>query len=345
MSSEKIKLTGYSKGAGCGCKIAPKDLQEILQGFYSGTDFPQLLVGNGAHDDAAVYELENGQCLISTTDFFTPIVDDAGDFGKIAAANALSDVYAMGGKPIMAIAVLGWPVGKLPNTLAREVMAGAVEICRQVNIPLAGGHSIDAAEPFFGLSVNGTVHRSNLKKNNTIRKGDLVYLTKPIGSGILSTAQKRGILNEELYTKLLLQLTTINTAGQHFGQMNCVSAMTDITGFGLAGHLLEMCKGTGLSAEIFFERIPIMEGVQQLIQQFVYPDNTMRNYQAVMESVQGLNAANLFVLCDPQTNGGLMLTVDPQAKEAFENECKIGNISTWLIGEIKQAMEKPVVVS
>lgn len=341
---ENIQLTQYSKGAGCGCKIAPKDLEEILQGFYAGAASPGLLVGNGSHDDAAVYALENENCLISTTDFFTPIVDNARDFGKIAAANALSDVYAMGGKPIMAIAIMGWPVGKLPHALAREVMAGAVDICQQLNIPLAGGHSIDAPEPFFGLSVNGMVQRKHLKKNDTAKAGDLIYITKAIGSGILSTAQKRKLLDQTLYEKLLAQLTTINTAGEMFGRLNCVSAMTDITGFGLTGHLGEMCKGAKCTAEIVFDHIPLMEGVSDLVKLFVYPDNAMRNYQAVLPYTEGLNAANLFILCDPQTNGGLMVTVDPSERHAFEKACKNENVPAWLIGEMKAQGEKAIVV-
>lgn len=340
---EKIKLTQYSKGAGCGCKIAPKDLQEILQGLYTGTEITQLLVGNQTHDDAAVYDLGQNQCLVSTTDFFTPIVDDATDFGKIAAANAISDVYAMGGKPIMAIAILGWPVGKLPNALAREVLNGAQEICRQVNIPLAGGHSIDAPEPFFGLSVNGLVHQNQLKRNNTARPGDLVYMTKPIGSGILSTAQKRGVLPEKFYVQLVSQLVKVNTAGMAFGALNCVSAMTDITGFALTGHLLEICKGSQVSAHIDVSKIPLMEGVEDLVKQFVYPDNTMRNYQAVLPFTQGLNAGNMFVLCDPQTNGGLLVTVDAAQQEVFESTCRQNEITCWLIGEIKAPTDQPLV--
>jgi selenide,water dikinase len=299
-------------------------------------------VGNQTHDDAAVYDLGQNQCLISTTDFFTPIVDDATDFGKIAAANAISDVYAMGGKPIMAIAILGWPVGKLPNALAREVLNGAQEICRQVNIPLAGGHSIDAPEPFFGLSVNGLVYQNQLKRNNTARPDDLVYLTKPIGSGILSTAQKRGVLQEKLYTQLVSQLVEVNTAGMVFGQLNGVSAMTDITGFALTGHLLEMCNGSQVSAHIEVSKIPLLEGVDDLVKQFVYPDNTMRNYQAVLPFTQGLTAGNMFVLCDPQTNGGLLVTVNPEEKEKFVQECQNNKINTWLIGQMKTKADKSV---
>jgi len=342
---ETIKLTQYSKGSGCGCKIAPKDLQEILADSYTNTAVQNLLVGNNTHDDAAVYDLGNDQCIISTTDFFTPIVDDAFDFGRIAAANAISDVYAMGGKPILALGILGWPVGKLPNSLAKEVIKGASAICNEAGISLAGGHSIDAPEPFFGLSVNGIVIKKNLKQNNSAKAGDLIYITKPIGSGILSTAQKRNLLSEEYYTALVKQLTTINKAGAHFGEMPEVTSMTDITGFGLVGHLHEVCIGSGLSAEIDFTKIPLMDGVADLIAKFVYPDNTMRNFQAYSGFIAGMGANNMFVLCDPQTNGGLMVTVEAQHKTAFEDKCLNTGTAFHRIGSMRKQDEKSIHVT
>ena len=232
---QAIKLTQYSRGAGCGCKISPAVLEEILHSQFT---FPgqNLLVGNSSNDDAAVYDLGDGNALISTTDFFMPIVDDPFDFGQIASANAISDIYAMGGKPILAIALLGWPVEKLPAAVAKEVMEGARKICAEAGITLAGGHSIDSAEPFFGLSVNGLVSVDNLKKNNTAKEGDLLFLTKPIGVGILSTAQKRNVLKEDHVSILIDQLTQLNSAGESLGKVQGVSAMTDTTGFGLAGH-------------------------------------------------------------------------------------------------------------
>ncbi|HYG50434.1 MAG TPA: selenide, water dikinase SelD [Flavobacteriales bacterium] len=340
-----IRLTQYSKGAGCGCKIAPKDLQEILEGSYTNTEIKNLIVGNQSHDDAAVYDLKNDTYLISTTDFFTPIVDDAFDFGKIASANALSDVYAMGGKPIMAIAVLGWPVGKLPNALAKEVIKGASAVCNETGIPLAGGHSIDSPEPFFGLSVNGLVKPQNLKKNNTAGETDIIYLTKPIGSGILTTAHKRGLLNEKLYAALIAQLTAVNSCGEMFGAMHEVKAMTDITGFGLLGHLVEMSKGSGLTAELKYMAVPLMEGVDELTKQFVYPDNTMRNYQAYLPLAEGLNASNMFTLCDPQTNGGLLAAVSTESKTAFETTCREHGIAVHEIGCFGKQTSKNIVIA
>ncbi len=341
---EKIRLTQYSKGAGCGCKIAPKDLQEILSDCYTNIEIQNLIVGNNTHDDAAVYDLGNDSYLISTTDFFTPIVDDAFDFGRIASANAISDVYAMGGKPILAIAILGWPVGKLPNALAKEVIRGASSICNEVGISLAGGHSIDSPEPFFGLSVNGLVDKKNLKQNNTAKVGDIIYLTKPIGSGILSTAQKRGLLSPEYYSELVDYLTQINIQGSFFGSLQEVNSMTDITGFGLIGHLNEICKGSKLSAEIVNEKIPLMNGVIDFVKQFIYPDNTMRNFSAYNEFVDGMNASNMFTLCDPQTNGGLMVIVNATDKSKFEKKCQENSLQVIEIGKMTQANSKNIII-
>jgi selenide,water dikinase len=342
---EKIRLTQYSKGAGCGCKIAPKDLQEILADCYTNTEIKNLIVGNNTHDDAAVYDLGNDQLLISTTDFFTPIVDDAFDFGRIASANAISDVYAMGGKPVLAIAILGWPVGKLPNELAKEVIRGASVICNEAGIPLAGGHSIDSPEPFFGLSVNGLVNSTSLKKNNTAQEGDLIYITKAIGTGILNTAQKRNLLTPQNYEAMIKQLTAVNKEGHFFGQLSQVNAMTDVTGFGVIGHLHEICKGSNLSAEIVNEKIPLLNGVAELVKQFVYPDNMMRNYQAYLPFVEGLTAANMFTLCDPQTNGGLMVTVANSFKETFEKKCAENNVTVIEIGQLKKLNSKSIYIS
>lgn len=269
--SDNIKLTQYSRGAGCGCKIAPKVLDEILEGKHSSPLFENLLVGNNNNDDAAVYDLGNGQALISTTDFFMPIVDDAFDFGRIAAANSISDVYAMGGKPVMAVAILGWPVEKLPAELAQKMIEGATAICNEANIPLAGGHSIDSQEPIFGLAVSGIVDIENLKKNNTAQEGDLLFLTKPLGVGILSTAQKRGVLSDEHQTGMIAQMISLNKIGEQLGSIKGVTAMTDVTGFGLLGHLIEMATGSRLSAELYYDKIPIANGVKEYIAQRIFP--------------------------------------------------------------------------
>ncbi len=314
-----IKLTQFSHGAGCGCKIAPSVLETILQSSTPTRAYKQLLVGNGSKDDAAVYDLENGMALISTTDFFTPIVDDAFTFGRIAAANAISDVYAMGGKPILAIAILGWPVDKLPAELAQQVLEGARQVCEEAGIPLAGGHSIDTPEPIFGLAVNGLVAREHLKKNNTARPGDLLFLTKPIGIGILSTAQKRAVLKEEHMAIILSQPARLNKAGEALGKLSGVHAMTDVTGFGLLGHLIEMAEGSGLSAELHYSKIPILPEAKEYLAQRIVPDATYRNWNSYSSKVAfgtGVNVMEAFnILPDPQTNGGLLIAVSPAAVE------------------------------
>jgi len=313
------RLTQYSHGAGCGCKIAPKVLDEILKTNISTPDNKNLLVGNSSKDDAAVYDLENGMALISTTDFFMPIVDDAFDFGRIAAANSISDVYAMGGKPLLAIAVLGWPVEKLPVELAQKIIDGGRTICNEAGIPLAGGHSIDSPEPIFGLAVTGIVNKEDLKKNNTAEEGDLIFLTKPLGVGILSTAQKRGLLKEEHLQMMIGQMTTLNKIGEALGKIKRVTAMTDVTGFGLFGHLIEMAEGSGLSAEIYYDKIPVADGVKDYISQRIFPDATTRNWSSYSDKIKfekGVNVMEAFTLLpDPQTNGGLLISVKENARD------------------------------
>lgn len=315
-NNEKGKLTQYSRGGGCGCKISPSVLKEILHSNFTFPD-QNLLVGNNSNDDAAVYDLGDGSALISTTDFFMPIVDDAFEFGQITAANAISDIYAMGGKPILAIALLGWPVEKLPVSLAKEVMDGARTICAKAGIALAGGHSIDSAEPFFGLSVNGIVAVDNLKKNNTAKEGDSLFLTKPIGVGILSTAQKRKVLKQEHLPVLIDQLTSLNSVGEVLGKIIGVSAMTDTTGFGLAGHLIEIAEGSGLSVNLNYSRLCLSENVKEYLSQRIIPDATYRNWNSYSKKIsfeKGINVMEAFsILPDPQTNGGLLIAVNPEA--------------------------------
>jgi selenide,water dikinase len=319
----EFKLTKYSHGAGCGCKISPQVLDEILKSNIAIPDNDKLIVGNHSRDDAAVFDLGNGTALITTTDFFMPIVDEAFDFGKIAAANAISDVYAMGGKPLIAIAILGWPVEKLPSVLAQKVVEGGRTICTEAGIPLAGGHSIDSPEPIFGLAVSGIVSIKNLKKNNSAEIDDFIYITKPLGTGILSTAQKRGLLKAEHLPALIQQMTTLNKAGEEIGKIKGVTAMTDITGFGLLGHLIEMAEGSGLSAELYYDRLPLMEGVKEYISQKISPDATFRNWNSYSAKVQfekGVNVIEAFTLLpDPQTNGGLLISV----KESGVKELKL----------------------
>lgn len=280
LTPDSFRLTHYSHGAGYGCKIPPKVLDEILKSNIVLPNNDKLLVGNSSKDDAAVYDLGNGMALISTTDFFTPIVDDAFDFGRIAAANSISDVYAMGGKPVLAIAILGWPVEKLPVEIAQKVIEGGRTICAEAGIPLAGGHSIDSPEPIFGLAVTGIVPIENLKRNNTAQEGDHLFLTKPLGVGILSTAQKRVLLKEEHLLVMIKQMTTLNKIGEELGKIKGVTAMTDVTGFGLLGHLIEMAEGSGLSAEIYYDKIPVAAGVKEYIVQRIFPDATTRNWSS-----------------------------------------------------------------
>lgn len=315
----EFRLTKFSHGGGCGCKIAPSVLSSILQSNTIAPEYKNLLVGNASNDDAAAYDLGNGTALISTTDFFMPIVDDAFSFGKIASANAISDVYAMGGKPVMAIAILGWPIDKIPASEAQQVLEGARSICLEAGIPLAGGHSIDSPEPIFGLAVSGLVNIEHLKRNNTAQDGDLLFITKPIGVGIMATAQKREKLSDEHLQLLLKQLGTLNKVGEALGKIAGVHAMTDVTGFGLLGHLTEMAEGSGLSAEIEYQKIPFLEAAKIYQKQKIGPGATARNwnsYQSKVSIAAGIDEEEaLQLLPDPQTNGGLLIAVAPESAQ------------------------------
>ena len=347
---DEIKLTQFSHGAGCGCKIAPQILEQILQSNSSFPNDKKLLVGNSSKDDAAVYDLGNGTALISTTDFFMPIVDDAADFGKIASANAISDVYAMGGKPLLAVAILGWPVEKLPVELAQKVLEGAREICLQAGIPLAGGHSIDSTEPIFGLAVTGIVDIKNLKQNNTAKEGDYLFLTKPIGVGILATAQKRGLLSDKLLQLLTTQLTSLNSIGEQLGKLNSVTAITDVTGFGLLGHLIEMAEGSNLSAEIYYNKLPILDGATDFLKQRIVPDATYRNWNSYSTKVsfdKGVNVLEAFnLLPDPQTNGGLLIAVNSTKIEEVKERFTQNGLQNFIepIGRFIRKEEKVILV-
>ena len=349
MTENEIRLTQFAHGAGCGCKIAPMVLDEILEGNKSAF-FPNLLVGNDKRDDAAVLLLNADDALISTTDFFTPIVDDAYLFGKIAAANALSDVYAMGGRPTLALAILGWPVEKLPASLANKVIKGAIEVCREAGIPLAGGHSIDAVEPFFGLSVNGIVKQQHLKRNDSPNEGDYLFITKPIGIGILTTAAKRDVLLQEDEVSLHKVITKLNSFGAALGQFESVTAMTDVTGFGLAGHLLEMLGENELSAEIYADKIPLLPNLEYYMNKFIVPDATYRNWKAYHEQIEinpSVNGTHMFhILPDPQTNGGLMFTVKPEALQEMIDYLKNNNLEDFSapIGKITSKKDKRISI-
>jgi selenide,water dikinase len=316
---EQYKLTQFSHGAGCGCKIAPKVLDEILKNQQESPFYSSLLVGNEARDDAAVMDLGDGTAVISTTDFFMPIVDDAFDFGQIAAVNAISDVYAMGGKPLLAIAILGLPIDKLPPSVGNRMVAGARQACKEAGIPLAGGHSIDAPEPIFGLAVTGRVPIKNIKKNGGATEGSVLFLTKPLGVGILTTAQKKGKLLPEHAALAPLSMKQLNTLGAVFGDLDYVEAMTDVTGFGLLGHLSEMCEASNLSAVIDFQKIPLLDktAIDYYLSEKCTPGGTVRNFDSYGHKISELTDYQRAILCDPQTSGGLLVAVKPEGLEKW----------------------------
>lgn len=315
---EKIKLTQYSHGAGCGCKISPKVLSTILQTSLPTMTDANLLVGNDSRDDAAVYDLGDGTAIISTTDFFMPIVDDPFTFGRIAATNAISDVYAMGGEPLIAIAILGWPINKIAPEVAQQVLEGGRQTCKEAGISLAGGHSIDSPEPIFGLAVTGRVSIDKLKRNDTATRGCKLYLTKPLGVGVLTTAQKQGKLLCEHESIAPESMAKLNKLGAELSKIEGVKAMTDVTGFGLLGHLVEMCEGSKLSAEIELDKIPVFDEVAGYIAQNCIPGGTHRNWDSYGQHIQLKSESDKAILCDPQTSGGLMIAVDDSAIAAVE---------------------------
>jgi selenide,water dikinase len=306
-----INLTSFSKASGCGCKLPPALLAQILDGFTTGVTYPQLLVGNDKADDASVIKLTDDLALLQTVDFFTPIVNDPFQFGRIGAANSISDIYAMGGKPVMANVVLGFPADSLTVEQVRAILEGAASVCKEAGIPMAGGHSINISELIFGLSVTGTAHPDQIKTNAGAQNGDFLLLTKPLGTGILGAAIKRGLAVGDEEKILADHCSKLNAVGEALGKISGVHAMTDVTGFGLYGHLLEMCKGAGLSAEITFANLPLIESARPFAAKFVLPDNTFRNSNAVKDFVQTTVKEAFAFLNDPQTNGGLLLSVKP----------------------------------
>lgn len=343
-------LTAFTRNTGCSCKISPQLLEQIIKPGTHANTFPGLLVGNESLDDAAVLDLGDGTALISTTDFFTPIVDEPFEYGRIAAANAISDIYAMGGKPLMALALLGWPVDKLPAELAAEVIEGARAVCKEANIPLAGGHSIDSTDPIFGLSVNGRLSTRDIKKNSGGQAGDLLFLTKPLGSGILSTARKRGLLDPAHDEPLFKTMGSLNKIGESLGNMAGVHALTDVTGFGLLGHLSEMAQGSNCGAEIYYNQLRLLPGVSQYIQQRIFPDSTTRNwsrYQTDVQFEKGVPVAEAFTLLpDPQTNGGLLIAVAKASVGALKEQLQAFGLSDHLlpIGALTAPGEKRLVI-
>jgi selenide,water dikinase len=341
---DTVKLTQYSHGAGCGCKISPAVLDAMLHSDLPKASFPSLLVGNESKDDAAVYDIGDGTCIVSTTDFFMPIVDDALTFGSIASVNAISDVYAMGGEPFMAIAILGWPINKIAPEVAKEVLEGARKVCAEAGIPLAGGHSIDCPEPVFGLAVTGKVKKEHLKKNDTAKEGSLLYLTKPLGIGIITTAQKKGIVTKEHLKIAIDTMLTLNKLGAEFGKLPYVNAMTDVTGFGLLGHLCEMCEGSRLSAEIEFSKVPKFDFLDTYIQQKSMPGGTQRNWESYGHKIGSLGDLQRAILTDPQTSGGLLLSIDAGKAPDFEGFAKAKGIELRPFGKMVQSADKVILI-
>lgn len=334
-----IRLTQYSHGAGCGCKISPKVLTTILHSNIHPVVDPNLLVGHESRDDAAVYDMGDGSAIISTTDFFMPIVDDPFTFGRIAATNAISDVYAMGGKPLFAIAVLGWPIDKLSPEVAQLVVDGGRQACKDAGIILAGGHSIDSPEPIFGLAVTGRVAIEHLKKNNTATAGCKLYLTKPLGVGVFTTAEKKGKLLPEHAHIAPESMMKLNDIGQEFAHISGITAMTDVTGFGLLGHLAEMCEGSNLSAVVEFDKVPSFKGVDAYIEQNCIPGGTHRNWDSYGHLIRMNDEKLKAILCDPQTSGGLLIAVEPNAIAEVETLLKKHGIEPVAIGFLTEREE------
>ena len=345
LKAEKVKLTQYSHGAGCGCKISPQILETIIDQNGSGpfTD-KNLMVGNDTKDDAAVYDIQDGRAVVSTTDFFMPIVDDPHDFGAIAAANALSDIYAMGGSPIMAIAILGWPIDKLSPKIAAEVIEGGRAKCHEAGIALAGGHSIDCPEPIFGLAVTGLVDSNRVKTNSSATANSLLFLTKPLGVGIVTTAQKKGLVSDEHLEIARKQMMQLNSIGTTLGELPYVSAMTDVTGFGLLGHLREICQGSNLSAEIEYEKIPKLPFIDQYIEYGAIPGGTSRNWSSYGEDIELSDEKQKLVLADPQTSGGLLVVVDENSGSEFQNLMGENRIELTAFGRLTRHLSKKVYV-
>ncbi|MEE9351951.1 MAG: selenide, water dikinase SelD [Thiotrichaceae bacterium] len=331
-----IRMTEYSHGAGCGCKISPKVLDTILKSDLPEFVDKSLLVGNDSRDDAAVYDLGNGTAIISTTDFFMPIVDDPFTFGRIAATNAISDIYAMGGKPIMAIAIFGWPLDKLPAEVAQQVIDGGRSVCQDAGISLAGGHSIDAPEPIFGLAVTGVVNTDQIKQNNKAESGDLIFLTKPLGIGILSTAQKNKVIDPEHEHIAPDTMCKLNKIGTDLAELDAVTAMTDVTGFGLGGHLREVCEGSQLQATIRFDELPLLPHVDKYLELGCSPGGSQRNFESYGDRLSEMTLRQQQIICDPQTSGGLLVMVKENRVDEFLKITQLAGLDLQAIGVMQE---------
>ena len=329
----EVKLTRYSHGAGCGCKIAPKLLESILQSSRETIEHPELLIGNATNDDAAAFDLGNGTSVLSTTDFFMPIVDDPFTFGRIAATNAISDIYAMGGRPLMAISIFGWPIDKLDADVAREVIDGGRSVCEDAGIPLAGGHSIDSPEPIFGLAVTGLAENKNLKRNDTAVAGCELFLTKPLGIGILTTAQKQGKIADGDIDVAVEAMCTLNKIGAEISKLEGVVALTDVTGFGLLGHLSEICEGSDISAVVRFKDVPLLENVEKYLAMECIPGGTRSNFKSYGSKISPMEQDVRHILCDAQTSGGLLCVVKKDAVNDFLSITKAAGLDLSPIGE------------
>jgi selenide,water dikinase len=334
------RLTSLSHGGGCGCKIAPGVLAELLKGSLPSRRYADLMVGTDTSDDAAVYRLSETQAIVATTDFFMPIVDDPFDFGRIAATNALSDIYAMGGRPVLALAIVGMPINTLSRQTIRDILRGGETVCEQAGIPIAGGHSIDSVEPIYGLAVTGVVDPKKVKRNSSARSGDVLILGKPLGVGIFSAAFKKGLLDDAGYRVMIDTTTQLNLPGMELANLAGVHAMTDVTGFGLLGHLLEMCRGSGLAARITAAHLPLLPGLQALVQSGIVTGASARNWQSYGNDVRlapHLDAPLQAVLTDPQTSGGLLVACDPDELPAVRTTfARLGFAQAAVIGRMSE---------
>lgn len=341
---EDIKLTEYSHGAGCGCKISPAILESILKTTGGKVNYPNLLVGYANKDDAAAYDLGNGTSVLSTTDFFMPIVDDPFTFGKIAATNAISDIYAMGGRPLMAISILGWPIDKLSPEIAREVIAGGRAICDEAGIPLAGGHSIDSPEPIFGLAVTGLVENERLKQNNKAISECEIFITKPLGIGILTTAQKRKKIEPGHIEPAIEAMTTLNKIGAKISGLESVVTLTDITGFGLLGHLGEICESSGISAIVKYDKVPLLPNTKKYLEMGCVPGGTKNNFKSYGHTIEQMTEEQRSILCDAQTSGGLLVVVKKEGVSEFLEVTAKEGLLLESIGQTCERNEKLIKV-
>jgi len=349
LESAEPRLTSLSHGGGCGCKIAPGVLSEILKNVPQ-LPFPkELLIGIETSDDAAVYQINESQAIVATTDFFMPIVDDPFDFGKIAATNAISDIYAMGGTPLFALALVGMPIKVLSNKTIARILEGGAEACRSAGIPIAGGHTIDSVEPIYGLVAIGIVDPKRVKSNASAKPGDVLILGKPLGVGILSAALKKDVLGPDSYQEMISNTTKLNSAGPDLAKVSGVHALTDVTGFGLAGHTLELARGSSCTAHIDWDQVPLLSNVQNLAEQGIITGASDRNWLSYGDAIslpKGFSAAQRALLTDPQTSGGLLVSCSPEsAKEVFKVFNQHHFMSACVIGKMSEPLEKPLVVT